>query len=120
MVKFYFLRKKSMIFNKKTSYICRWEWIGTDTILKIAPEIMKKINLFFLILILLSLWTFSCQKEEENAPIAPNEATIANLTKGMQNGNLNIPAQMLYRNSKTLQFTLTGLFYSAEAYYENN
>mgnify|MGYP003411699502 FL=1 len=175
---------------------------GTDTILKIAPEIMKKINLFFLILILLSLWTFSCQKEEENAPIAPNEATIANLTKGMQNGiltirvghsakecngcipvgdklvhvgcsgygtlceitarvsiidnglqvsavttdtfglttldyfnmparslavedenekyYLNIPAQMLYRDSKTLQFTLTGLFYSAEAYYENN
>ena len=33
---------------------------------------------------------------------------------------LNIPAQMLYRDSKTLQFTLTGLFYSAEAYYENN
>ena len=163
---------------------------------------MKKINLFFLILILLSLWTFSCQKEEENAPIAPNEATIANLTKGIQNGiltikvghsakecngcipvgdklvhvdcqgagtlcevtsqvaiadsglfvsavtidtfglttldyfnmparslavedenekyYLNIPAQMLYRDSKTLQFTLTGLFYSAEAYYENN
>ena len=163
---------------------------------------MKKINLFFLILILLSLWTFSCQKEEGNAPIAPNEATIANLTKGMQNGiltirvghsakecngcipvgdklvhvdcqgagtlcevtsqvaiadsglfvsavttdtfglttldyfnmparslavedenekyYLNIPAQMLYRDSKTLQFTLTGLFYSAEAYYENN
>ena len=120
MVKFYFLRKKSMIFNEKTSYICWWKLIGTDTILKIAPEIMKKINLFFLILILLSLWTFSCQKEEGNAPIAPNEATIANLTKGMQNGILNIPAQMLYRDSKTLQFTLTGLFYSAEAYYENN
>ena len=81
---------------------------------------MKKTTLFFLILILLSLWTFSCQKEEENAPIAPIEATIANLTKEMQNGNLNIPAQMLYRDSKTLQFTLTGLFYSAEAYYENN
>lgn len=164
---------------------------------------MKKINLFFLILILLSLWTFSCQKEEESTPTTPNEATIANLTKGMQNGiltirvghsaknckgcvidedgqnvhmecsgygtlceitarvsiidnglqvsaittdtfglttldyfnmparslavedenekyYLNIPAQMLYRDSKTLQFTLTGLFYSAEAYYENN
>ena len=167
-----------------------------------VPEIMKKTTLFFLLLILLSLWSFSCQKEEENAPIAPNEATIANLTKGMQNGiltirvghsakecngcipvgdklvhvdcqgagtlcevtsqvaiadsglfvsavttdtfglttldyfnmparslavedenekyYLNIPAQMLYRDSKTLQFTLTGLFYSAEAYYENN
>ena len=155
-----------------------------------------------MILILLSLWTFSCQKEEESTPTTLNEATIANLTKGMQNGiltvrvghsakecngcvniggqiihtdcqgagtlcevtsqvaiadsglfvsavttdtfglttldyfnmparslavedenekyYLNIPAQMLYRDSKTLQFTLTGLFYSAEAYYENN
>ena len=79
--------------------------------LKIAPAIMKKTNLFFLLLILLSLWTVSCQKEEESTPTTLNEATIANLTKGMQNGNLNIPAQMLYRDSKTLQFTFTELFY---------
>ena len=49
-MKFYFLRKKSMIFNEKTSYICWWKLIGTDTILKITPEIMKKINSIFLFL----------------------------------------------------------------------
>lgn len=89
-----------MIFNEKTSYICWRELIGTDTILKIAPEIMKKINLFFLILILLSLWTFSCQKEEGNAPIASNEATIANLTKEMQNGILTIRVGHSAKNCK--------------------
>ena len=176
--------------------------IGTDTILKIAPEIMKKINLFFLILILLSLWTFSCQKEEVDIVNTLNEVTIANPAKGKQTGTitikvghsakecngcilvgdklvhvdcqgagtlcevtsqvaiadsglfvsavttdtfglttldyfnmparslavedenekyyLNIPAQMLYRDSKTQQFTISGLFYSTNAYYENN
>ena len=64
--------------------------IGTDTILKIAPEIMKKIYFFFLILILLSLWTFSCQKEEVDVVNTLNEVTIANLTKEMQNGILTI------------------------------
>ena len=64
--------------------------IGTDTILKIAPEIMKKINLFFLILILLSLWTFSCQKEEVDVVNTPNEVTIANPAKGKQTGTITI------------------------------
>ena len=33
---------------------------------------------------------------------------------------LNIPAQMVYRDSTTLQFTFTGLFFSEGAAYEND
>ncbi|MBR6062846.1 MAG: hypothetical protein IKP54_01605 [Bacteroidales bacterium] len=33
---------------------------------------------------------------------------------------LNIPAQFVYRDSLSRQFTFTGLFYSNSAYYANN
>ncbi len=33
---------------------------------------------------------------------------------------LNIPAQLVYRDSSTQQFTFTNLFYSNSAYYTNN
>ena len=33
---------------------------------------------------------------------------------------LNIPAQMVYRDTATLQFTFTGLFFSEIAAYSNN
>ena len=33
---------------------------------------------------------------------------------------LNIPAQLVYRDSTTRQFTFTGLFYSERAAYNNN
>ena len=33
---------------------------------------------------------------------------------------LNIPAQLVYRDSVTLQFTLNGLYYSASAAYDND
>ena len=33
---------------------------------------------------------------------------------------LNIPAQMVYRDTATLQFTFTGLFFSERAAYSNN
>ena len=33
---------------------------------------------------------------------------------------LNIPAQLIYRDSTTLQFTLNGLYYSASAAYEGD
>ncbi len=33
---------------------------------------------------------------------------------------LNIPAQMVYRDSTTLQFTFTGLFFSEGPAYEND
>ena len=33
---------------------------------------------------------------------------------------LNIPAQLVYRDSTTLQFTLNGLFYSSSAAYSND
>ena len=33
---------------------------------------------------------------------------------------LNIPAQLIYRDSTTLQFTLNGLYYSANAAYTND
>jgi hypothetical protein len=33
---------------------------------------------------------------------------------------LNIPSQMVYRDSTTLQFTFTGLFFSTSPVYEND
>ena len=33
---------------------------------------------------------------------------------------LNIPGQMVYRDTATQQFTFTGLFYSSSAAYSNN
>ena len=34
--------------------------------------------------------------------------------------NVNIPSQMVYRDSTTLQFTFTGLFFSTLPAYEND
>ena len=61
---------------------------------------MKKIYFFFLILILLSLWIFSCQKEEVDVVNTLNEVMIANTAKGKQTGTITIKVGHSEKNCK--------------------
>lgn len=49
----------------------------------------------------------------------PDRSLLTEDEKG-QPVYLNIPAQLIYRDSTTLQFTLNGLYYSASAAYDND
>lgn len=49
----------------------------------------------------------------------PDRSLLTEDEKG-QPVYLNIPAQLVYRDSITLQFTLNGLYYSASAAYDND
>ena len=54
----------------------------------------------------------------ENFFLMPDRSLLTEDEKGLP-VYLNIPAQLVYRDSSTLQFTFTGLYYSENAAYGN-